>query len=138
MSTYLYLECLDHDPVISSYWLGEVGQHLSDLPDIQGYIAKRDELVHLYGMDNITVESSWARTAMYFFSQHPKCRIGIRDEYGHAHPTIPGALAISLPADADPGRCGKCRRPRDNHRSHDTLCPICLYEENPASKEVSQ
>lgn len=40
MSTYLYLECQDHNPPLSSH--GEVGEYLSDLPRIRREIAQRD------------------------------------------------------------------------------------------------
>lgn len=43
MSTYLYLECLDHDPPLRAD--GESGQHLDDLPQLRADIAARDGLV---------------------------------------------------------------------------------------------
>lgn len=94
MSTYLYLECLDHDPVISSYWQGEVGQHLSDLKNVRGYIANRDALLKAHELDCDPSET-WARTATYFFAMHPKCNIGIRDEYGAAYPVSEDAQAVT-------------------------------------------
>ena len=41
MSTWIYLECADHDPPISAD--GESGQHLYDLPDIREDIRRRAE-----------------------------------------------------------------------------------------------
>lgn len=83
----MYLECKDHDPPIRS--ADEVGQHTYDLKNIQGYFAKRKALVQINEMDDVTFESDtrWLNTAMYFFAQHPNCRIGIRDEYGQEYPT---------------------------------------------------
>ena len=85
MSTYLYLECLEHDPPLSSD--GEVGQHLYDLKRIRQEIAERDLIVALarsgidYGYD-----SHFTGNCARFLAQHPKCRITIRDEYGVEHP----------------------------------------------------
>lgn len=87
MSTYLYLECLEHDPPLSSD--GEVGQHLYDLPRIRQEITARDLIVALarseigYGYD-----SHFTSNAARFLAQHPNCHIGIRDEYGLEHPVV--------------------------------------------------
>lgn len=84
MSTYLYLECQNHDPPISSYWQnGEVGQHLSDLKDVQGYLANRESMVKAHELD--AEFSRYANTAAYFFAAHPNCEIKIVDEYGRYH-----------------------------------------------------
>lgn len=93
MSTYLYLRCLDHDPPIEA----GSGQHLYDLPQIQADIADRDALVAAWldeeaGPDSI--ENDYFRShTVGFLAQHPKCRIGIQDEYGRDHPLAeaPGA-----------------------------------------------
>ena len=81
MSTYLYLKCLDHDPPLISE--GESGQHLYDLPQIRADIANRGQLVDAdlpdYYRDNFRHNTVW------FLTQHPRCRIGIVDEYGHEH-----------------------------------------------------
>lgn len=85
MSTYLYLECLNHDPVLTSW--GEVGQHLSDLPRIRDEIAKRDLFVANANADlGIDYGSHFANNAAHFLAAHPRCDIGIRDEYGDKHP----------------------------------------------------
>ena len=76
MSTYLYLECLDHDPPLKSE--GEVGQHLYDLPRIQREVACR----------SAGDEHHFERNAAAFMTLHPHCTIGIRDEYGHQHPAM--------------------------------------------------
>lgn len=83
MSTYIYLECLDHTPPLSSD--GEVGQHLYDLPRIRDEIAKRDQFV---AMADLAPDygSHFTNNAARFFMQHPHCRIGIRDEYNRKHP----------------------------------------------------
>jgi hypothetical protein len=86
MSTYLYLECLTHDPIISSYWIGEVGQHLSDLDSVRANIAQRDQLAAIWSRGDVDFQDGWTRTAAVFFSQHPRCSIGIRDELGVSPP----------------------------------------------------
>ena len=83
MSTYVYLECRDHNPPLTSD--GEVGQHLCDLPRIRAEIAGRAHFVaqaeHYpdYGCH-------FVNNAARFLTQHPHCRIGIRDEYNREHP----------------------------------------------------
>lgn len=90
MSTYLYLECLDHDPPLRSD--GEVGQHLYDLPQIRRDIASRDELVaHFKASGEVPDFGHHFRSnTTRFLLQHPKCRIGIRDEYGNDHAITEG------------------------------------------------
>lgn len=83
MSTYLYLQCIDHDPPISSN--GEVGQHLSDLPAVIKLIANREALLKAHELECDPADR-WALTAVYFFAQHPKCHIRIVDEYDKQHP----------------------------------------------------
>jgi hypothetical protein len=85
MSTYMYLECLDHDPPILS--ADEVGQHTYDLENIRAYVANRELYLSQQELENklgtyIDYGTSWANTAARFLIQHPKCNIGIRDEYG--------------------------------------------------------
>lgn len=84
MSTYLYLQCLDHDPPLRSD--GEVGQHTYDLPTIRNYIKQRNALAQEY-MEMVwpqanTAEGQWRRSAAAFFAEHKWCSIGIIDEYG--------------------------------------------------------
>ena len=86
MSTYLYLECLDHDPPLRSD--GESGQHLTDLPEIRADIAKRVAWVEWSEEDDVWNHLHHFRcNTITFLRQHPRCRLGIRDEYGHEHPT---------------------------------------------------
>ncbi|MBK5248129.1 MAG: hypothetical protein JJE50_01645 [Actinomycetales bacterium] len=84
MSTYVWLECLDHDPPLSAD--GESGQHLSDLPQIRADLAARVRVV-------ASIRDGWdpgdyfrSNTAR-FLTRHEKCRIGIRDEYGDEYPS---------------------------------------------------
>lgn len=92
MSTYLYLECLDHDPPLQAE--DESGQHLYDLRRIRAEIAHRDELVaaHPDGVPMVSgfddIDGYFQSNSVRFLAAHPKCRIGIRDDYGHEHPTI--------------------------------------------------
>ena len=92
MSTYLYLECLDHLPPLRAD--SESGQHLTDLPQIQRDIAARDAWLALAAAD-VDGEipyylSSFRAATARFLIAHPKCRIGIRDEYGREHPITEG------------------------------------------------
>lgn len=84
MSTYVYLECLDHDPPLSSD--GEVGQHLYDLPRIRDEINRRDLFAKLIHEESVSFDHHFTSNAARFFAQHPKCSIGIFDEYGNKHP----------------------------------------------------
>ena len=89
MSTYLYLECLDHDPPLRSQ--GESGQHLYDLADIRADIADRDALVSLATRLGYLDLGHWFRNnSAAFLTAHPRCRIGIRDEYGNEHQITEG------------------------------------------------
>jgi hypothetical protein len=94
MSTYLYLQCLDHDPPLVSD--GEVGQHLYNLPQIQNDIVNRKVFVMAAKMadDNYRPLPDYGHhfrnNASRFLCQHAKCNIGIIDEYGHKHPTVEG------------------------------------------------
>lgn len=85
MSTYLYLECQDHNPPMSSD--GEVGQHLYDLPRIRREIAERELFVALArsGIE-FSYDHHFTSNAARFFTKHPHCRIRIFDEYGNEHP----------------------------------------------------
>lgn len=85
MSTWLYLECRTHDPVLSAD--GESGQHTYDLPQIRTDIANRDLIVQARDADLLDVSDDHFRgNTVRFLAAHPKCDIGIRDEYGHDHP----------------------------------------------------
>ena len=83
VSTWLYLECLDHSPVLVSE--GAVGQHLYDLPRIRGEIARREEFLKPFH-DGGGYGHNFLLNSALFLVQHPRCNVGIRDEYGHEHP----------------------------------------------------
>lgn len=84
MSTYVYLECLDHNPPLRAN--GESGQHLYDLPQIRADIADRDRIAATF-CDDWTHHNHFRRNTARFLADHPRCLIGIRDEYGVTHPT---------------------------------------------------
>ena len=85
MSTYIYLLCRDHSPVIQAD--GESGQHLSDLPQLRQDIANRDAIVHaLQELDLYPYDSSYRCNTARFLAAHPRCHLGIVDEYGREHP----------------------------------------------------
>lgn len=87
MSTYVYLECLDHDPPIQAE--DESGQHLYDLPQIREDVANREALVEAWTANpwpsGIDALDYYTRHSARFLAQHPKCRVGIRDEYGRPY-----------------------------------------------------
>lgn len=86
MSTYLYLQCEDHDPPIMAD--DESGQHLSDLPQIQQDLARRDLLLAMWD-ESETLDLGYFRNAtVKFLATHRKCHLTIQDEYGRRHPTF--------------------------------------------------
>lgn len=85
MSTYLYLQCLEHDPPISSD--GEVGQHLYDLDDVKKLYVNRELLIQMQKQDlPITWDSNFQSNASRFFCQHPNCTVQVVTEYGDVYP----------------------------------------------------
>ena len=83
VSTYVYLRCEDHDPPLTSD--GESGQHLYDLDQIRADIANRDAVAAAW-RDDLTSQDSFRRSTARFLAEHPKCQIGIIDEYRRVHP----------------------------------------------------
>lgn len=87
MSTWLYLECLDHDPPLQAD--GESGQHLTDLPEIRSDVAKREVWVAWDAEDDVWNSlHHFRRNTITFLRKHPRCSLGVRDEYGRAHPLV--------------------------------------------------
>lgn len=91
MSTYVYLQCLDHNPPLRAR--DESGQHLYDLPRIRAEVAHRSELVALIDEDRLpeyyttgVVGHYFQSNSARFLAEHAQCRIGIVDEYGEEHP----------------------------------------------------
>ena len=82
MSTYIYLLCRDHNPAIQAD--GESGQHLTDLPQLRQDIADRDAIVH--AMHLYPSGSRYRHNTATFLAAHPRCHLGIVDEYGREHP----------------------------------------------------
>jgi hypothetical protein len=85
----MHLVCLDHDPPLVAS--GESGQHWRDVPRIREEIAHRESLVTAYdmtgGFDRIWA-SHFTVNTVAFLAEHPKCRIGIRTEYGEDVPLV--------------------------------------------------
>ena len=84
MSTYVYLQCLDHDPPLRAE--GESGQHLSDLPQIRADIADRDMIARMWARENLDRGHHFLNNTARFLAYHRPCRIGIIDETGRTHP----------------------------------------------------
>lgn len=87
MSTYMRLQCEDHDPPIRSE--DESGQHYSDLPRIREEIANRTYLVERLDAGELEYrdfyrdsDNYFPRISAKFLKVHPKCRIRIISEYG--------------------------------------------------------
>lgn len=108
VSTYMYLECQDHDPPLLSY--DEVGQHRYDLPRIWDQIRGCDQVL-ADGEDS----DYFAYNARRFLAQHRDCRITVRDEYGEEHPesenACSGCGSPRVKCDTGPGIkcCPECR-----------------------------
>jgi hypothetical protein len=90
MSTYWYLECLDHDPILTSG--DEVEQHTEGLDRIDIVVSSRKVLAQL-GDDAardalIDALTYFERNAFWFVIAHPQCRLRYRSEYGHYRPVI--------------------------------------------------
>lgn len=99
MSTYLYLECTEHDPPILSR--NEGGQHLRDLLNMFKEIRTRqprvkdmtfedfaelslDRLFQMYPPEH-SLDGYFSWNIAEFMLEHPHCKLTIRDEYGEEH-----------------------------------------------------
>lgn len=89
MSTYWYLECLDHDPVLRSS--DEVEQHTEGLVKIDVLASRMSEIAD-YPEDvrDAIYEALtyFERNAYWFLIAHPNCNIRYRSEYGHYRPLL--------------------------------------------------
>lgn len=93
MSTWMYLECQDHDPPIRA--VDESGQHYDDLPRIRHEIAHRAETVawaddpdtYKHWRDGgrdaglFDADSYFKERSAAFLRQHPTCTVRIINEY---------------------------------------------------------
>jgi len=87
MSTYIYLECLDHSPPLRAG--DESGQHLTDLDRIKEEVKNRDYLVKLFEDSAIDYYGAYfTYRSAKFLSAHRDCRIGIINEYGERYDTV--------------------------------------------------
>lgn len=85
MSTWIYLHCLDHDPPLSAD--AESGQHLGfNVDQAVQDITDREKIIAAAAID-CHPDDHFRRNTARFLIHHPRCRIGIRDEYGQWHPT---------------------------------------------------
>ena len=91
MSTWLYLQCLDHDPPLIAS--DESGQHLSDLPQIHADINLSEEFL----ANDINDLEYFRRNSYRFLIQHRSCRITVLDENGREHPPGPEPLKKERP-----------------------------------------
>ena len=109
MSTYLYLRCSAHEPPLLS--VDEVGQHLSDLDRVSGWIAERDTLVA--GHRDHTPGDYFLAHAVSFLAAHPHCEVDVVDEYGRTHPIEPVAPPVGTTRVLVPMLCGGRERMRN-------------------------
>lgn len=96
MSTYLYIECTDHDPPLISR--REAGQHLRNIPDVLKEIRTReprtagetfesleelslDKLYRKYPPE-LSIDAYFSWNIATFMLEHPYCSLVVRDEYG--------------------------------------------------------
>lgn len=89
MGTWIYLQCDSHTPPIPSD--DEVGQRLSDLPDVRRHIKNR-EIYRAMAEQDLSLDTEgdhYAGNAFRFLTTHPECNVSIRDEHGNTHPLEP-------------------------------------------------
>lgn len=89
MSTYWYLECLDHDPPLTSE--DEVEQHTEGLEAIDALVARRQEITEEEAQPTGIIRPAsdyFASNAARFLRQHPKCSLRYVSEYGHYRPIL--------------------------------------------------
>jgi hypothetical protein len=82
MSTYWYLQCLDHDPPLRSD--DEVEQHTYGLPAIRVVYENRHTILEV--AEWMTLDDRYARNAMQFLAGHLDCRLQFVSEYGDIEP----------------------------------------------------
>lgn len=97
MSTYLYLECVAHNPPLRADC--ESGQHLYDLPQLRADIRNRATIVAAMELD-MEPDSvcHFRRSTARFLQAHPRCPLAIVDEYGGRH-----SVAAESPTDQPEG-----------------------------------
>lgn len=82
MSTWIYLQCADHNPPLVAP--DESGQHLYDLPQIFADLRDRGRIV-TNCHDGIFPDDYFRKHTAEFMAQHPQCRIEVWDENGRQH-----------------------------------------------------
>ena len=128
MSTYLYLECQDHEPPIRAE--DESGQYLRDLPRIREEITHRAEVV-AWADDPDTYKherdgghgqpdsaSDFTENSVAFLRHHPNCTIRIVTEFGEdvtekEAPLVDGYTGVEVGQQwrsADPREKGSIRK----------------------------
>lgn len=94
MSTYLYLACKDHDPVLIAD--RESGQHMYDLREIREDYRDRDVLVPRFEQGSLS-PTYFSRATLRFLSKHQNCNVTIMDEYGDGYPIAPDDFSDTTP-----------------------------------------
>ncbi len=85
MSTYVYLACLEHTPPLVADEESE--QHLT-LDAIRADLANRDLILKAVEAGyRVSADDYFRDHTVGFLVQHPRCRIGIRDEHGRWYAT---------------------------------------------------
>lgn len=87
MSTWMYLQCEDHNPPLRAE--GESGQHWYDVPQIIADVADRAAL--LSAIDSgMTVDDYFRRHTFRFLGAHRDCRVTLWTEYGEEVDLVTG------------------------------------------------
>lgn len=83
MSTSVYLVCMDHDPMLTSF--GEIQEHISEhyVEQFKDLYAARDKFLEVENaLDwGVSYDNPYTSNAVYFFKSHPKCRLAAVTEY---------------------------------------------------------
>jgi len=94
----MYLTCMDHDPPLLAD--DESGQHHYDLPRIWREIENREEVANRMHDNWTNIEEYFESRSAKFLAAHPRCDIGVTDEYGVRHPKPSTGTTPSSPCAA--------------------------------------
>lgn len=122
MSTYFYLECLSHDPTISS---DDISQH----DDI--HVDNAIRMAQGLPIDSIYDDGYFEQNAASFLRAHPHCALDIVDEYDRHRPII-GRGPTRAARELRVARAEEARR-----RAREAL-DAAEAELNPAAFELSE
>lgn len=79
MSTWMYLQCEDHDPPMRAD--DESGQHWYDVPQIIADVKDRDYMARLHADTYGEGLAYFRKHTARFLAAHPKCRVTLWTQY---------------------------------------------------------